>query len=69
MSVTVWFHDPTEVDPDSSWTGLVPALTDADYRDIKKCTIPAVTELFEYARPDAVVDVDGQPVVSIEQTA
>jgi hypothetical protein len=27
-----------------------------------------VTRLFDYARPDAVVSVDGEPIVSIEQT-
>src|SRR5262245_62016261 len=68
MTTTVWYHDPAEVDPQTSWTGLVPHLSGATYADITACSIPAVTDLFGYARPDAVIEVDGQPVLSIEQT-
>jgi hypothetical protein len=66
--LTVWYHDPAEVDPRSSWTGLTPALAAAAYEDITECDEQQVTELFAYARPDAVIDNDGLPVVSIEQT-
>ena len=66
--ITVWYHDPAEVEPRASWTGLVPQLTDATYRDITDCSVQAVTDLFGYARPDAVIDVDDDPVLSIEQT-
>ncbi len=68
MRTTVWYHDPTEVDPATSWTGLVPELRQAGFKDITTCTVPAVVALFGYARPDAVIDIDGVPVVSIEQT-
>jgi hypothetical protein len=68
MTYTVWYHDPAEVDPRSAWTGLTPSLAAATYADITTCTESHVTELFGYARPDAVIDNDGIPVVSIEQT-
>lgn len=67
-SVVIYHHDPVEVDPATSWTGLCPPLVDADLRDISAATDERVTQLFDYARPDAVITVDGSPVVSIEQT-
>jgi hypothetical protein len=67
VTLTVWYHDPTEVDVKTSWTGLVPGLAKADYRDIRKCTDAGVTALFGYARPDAVVAGE-RPLLSIEQT-
>lgn len=69
MTVEIFFHDPAEVDPLTSWTGLCAPLSRAVRVDITKATNPAVTALFDYARPDVVVAVDGKPVVSIEQTA
>jgi hypothetical protein len=67
LTLTVWYHDPTEVDVNTSWTGLVPGLGAADYRDIRRCDDPDVTALFGYARPDAVV-AGHKPLLSIEQT-
>jgi hypothetical protein len=66
--LTIYHHDPVEVDPRTSWTGLVPRLAHAVMPDIRSCKDPAVQALFEYARPDAVVVLDGAPVVAIEQT-
>lgn len=67
-SIKVYYHDPVEVNPVSSWTGLSRWLPDAERIDIRQTTEPSVTSLFGYARPDAVVVVDGAPVVAIEQT-
>jgi hypothetical protein len=67
-NVTIWYHDPAEVSIDSSWTGLAARLRGAARRDITSCQEPSVLKLFEYARPDAVVTVGVEPVVSIEQT-
>jgi hypothetical protein len=64
----VYFHDPVEVDPVTSWTGLCAPLRDAVLVDIRQATNSKVVALFDYARPDAVITVDEQPVVSIEQT-
>ena len=69
MSITVWYHDPAEVDVKTSWTGLTPALRGAAYHDIRSCKVPRLQALYAYARPDAVISVNGIPVVSIEQTA
>lgn len=66
--VVVYFHDPVEVDPRTSWTGLAPSLRNARRVDIAGVVDPRVTDLFDFARPDAVVTVDGRPVVAIEQT-
>ena len=66
--VNVYYHDPVEVDPQSSWTGLCPALEHAKRIDIRQTRDKAIQELFDYARPDAVITIDGKPVVSIEQT-
>lgn len=68
VAITIYHHDPVEVDPATSWTGLCPTLKDAEPKSISSTTDPRVTQLFDYARPDAVVTVDGIPVVSIEQT-
>jgi hypothetical protein len=68
VSVDVYFHDYTEVDPRSSWTGLCAPLKGATYTDITQCTVPAVLSLFDYARPDVVVTVNNVPVMSLEQT-
>ncbi len=61
--VKVYYHDRIEVERSTSWTGLCPSLDNAELVDI-----PQVAELFGYARPDAVVTVNGRPVLSIEQT-
>jgi hypothetical protein len=67
--VVVYYHDPVEVNPATSWTGLCPPLKGASLVNIRGHKDPRVTALFEYARPDAVITLDGQPIVSIEQTA
>jgi len=66
--VVIYYHDSVEVDPSTSWTGLDSTLKSADRVNITSVTDPRVTELFDYARPDAVITVNGKPVVSIEQT-
>lgn len=66
--ITVYFHDPVEVDPATSWAGLSRHMTQARLVDITRVNDRRVTDLFGYARPDAVITVDGKPVVSIEQT-
>lgn len=66
--VVVYYHDPVEVNPSTSWTGLCPQLRTVDLVHIRTATDPRVTRLFDYAYPDAVITVDEQPVLSIEQT-
>lgn len=66
--VVIYFHDPVEVHPRSSWTGLCPPLVSARRVHISKAMNPRVIDLFGYARPDAVITKGGTPVVSIEQT-
>lgn len=66
--IEVYHHDPVEVDRASSWTGLCEALGDFTPVAVQTAREPGVLALFEYARPDAVVVVDGRPVVSLEQT-
>lgn len=66
--VIIYYHDPVEVDPATSWTGLCPELNLAKRIDIKGASDPRLENLFRYARPDAVITVGGNPVVSIEQT-
>jgi hypothetical protein len=67
-SVVIYYHDPIEVDLSTSWTGLCPALQSARQVKITEVTDRNVTALFDYARPDAVITVDGKPAVSVEQT-
>lgn len=66
--VAVYYHDPAEVNPATSWTGLCMPLKGAKMIDIRGHTDPRVTTLFAYARPDAVITLDDEPIVSIEQT-
>jgi hypothetical protein len=47
---------------------MVPALATAAFRDISSCKIGEITQLFRYARPDAVISDGKSPLVSIEQT-
>lgn len=58
------------MDPETSWTGLSQTLKDARLADIKdkNAANPKVLSLFGYAMPDAVITVNGEPIVSIEQT-
>lgn len=66
--ICVYYHDPIEVDPATSWTGLAKSLRTAKYLDVTKTNKQSIFDLFAYARPDAVVEVDGRPLISIEQT-
>jgi len=66
--ITVYYHDYAEVDPSLSWTGLCEPLNQANYADILRCSVPAVQQLFDYARPDVVIALNGKPVLSLEQT-
>jgi hypothetical protein len=66
--ITIYHHDPVEVDPNTSWTGLSPALAGARLVNVTIANQPEIVSLFDYARPDAVVAVDGVPAVAIEQT-
>lgn len=66
--VNVYYHDPVEVDPTTSWTGLCKSLHKANRINIVNCNNNRVIDLFAYARPDAVITVDDVPAVSIEQT-
>lgn len=68
MAVDIYYHDFTEVDPASSWTGLCAPLNGANYIDVTQSSVPAVTSLFDYARPDVVITVNNSPVLSLEQT-
>lgn len=47
---------------------MVKGLNDAEYCDIAECEDSAVTDLFGYARPDAVIADGARPLLSIEQT-
>jgi len=66
--ITIYYHDPVEVDPRTGWTGLSPILEEAQRIHIKDASSNEVTRLFDYAQPDAVITVDEHPVLSIEQT-
>jgi hypothetical protein len=66
--VKIYYHDPVEVSPNTSWVGLSDILKKAQLVDIKKTSNPKVISLFDYARPDAVITVDDIPILSIEQT-
>lgn len=68
MSFTVWYHDPAEVDPALTWTGIATRLHGASITDIRNCRAAPITALFRYARPDAVVSWGDVPLISIEQT-
>jgi len=67
-NIIVYYHDPVEVDPATSWTGLCQSLHGARRIHISKASDRRVVELFGYAQPDAVITVDGSPALSIEQT-
>jgi hypothetical protein len=67
-NIVIYYHDPVEVSPSTSWTGLCSNLRNARRISINATNNARVTELFDYAQPDAVITVDDQPVISIEQT-
>ena len=68
MSVRIYYHDPVEVDSASSWTGLSAFGEQAERVNIGTVTEKRIVDLFDYARPDAIVTLDGHPVVALEQT-
>ncbi len=41
--VVVYYHDPVEVDPKTSWTGLCPPLEKAAQINVTRCRVPQVT--------------------------
>jgi hypothetical protein len=68
MTVTIWYHDPEEVNPKTSFVGLSEVLKSAHRRDWTEAPRGLITDLFDYARPDVVLSVDGTPVCSLELT-
>ena len=68
MDLTIWYHDPEEVNPRTSFVGLSPLLASAQRRDWRDAPIGPITELFDYARPDVVLSTNGIPVCSLELT-
>ena len=68
MAVTIWYHDAEEVNPRTSFVGLSKVLQAAQRRDWTEAPRGPITDLFDYARPDVVISVDGVPVCSLELT-
>jgi len=67
--IVIWYHDESEVDKRYSWlsnsTFLVNNAETINYAD---CSYSKILALTEYARPDFILSVDGEPLLSAELT-
>lgn len=68
MAIYVWYDAENEVNPATSWTGLCPALNNAIVRPVNSCHYPRVIALNEFDRNDAIISIDSEPILTIEQT-
>ncbi|MEK3900063.1 hypothetical protein [Paenibacillus sp. FSL R7-0179] len=65
----LWYHDENEVDERHSWLKNSPYLIANTMRkSYDNCSYSKVLALVEYARPDFVLTVDGEPLLSVEAT-
>lgn len=65
----LWYHDESEVDERHSWLGNSPWLIRNTVRKrYDNCSYSKVLALVEYARPDFILTVDGEPLISVEVT-
>lgn len=67
--IELWYHDEAEVDARHSWLANSPFLiTSARTRSYENCSYSKVLALTEYARPDFILTIDGEPLLSAEVT-
>lgn len=65
--IELWYHDENEVDERHSWLKNSPTLIKlAVRRSYDNCSYSKVLALVEYARPDFILTVDGEPLLSVE---
>ena len=65
----LWYHDENEVDERHSWLSNSPWLISNTVRkSYDNCSYSKVLALAEYARPDFILTVDGEPLISVEVT-
>lgn len=65
----LWYHDANEVDERHSWLKNSPYLIGHTRRiSYENCSYAKVLALVEYARPDFILTVDGEPLLSAEVT-
>ena len=67
--IEIWYHDESEVDPVRSWLANSAFLVSkAQLRAYTECSYSRVLALTEYARPDFILTVNGEPALSAELT-
>lgn len=67
--IEMWYHDANEVDACHSWLKNSPRLISCTKRiSYDNCSYAKVLALVEYARPDFILTVDGEPLLSVEIT-
>lgn len=67
--IEIWYHDENEVDERHSWLRNSPRLiADTERKSYDNCSYSKVLALVEYARPDFILTVDGEPLLSVEVT-
>lgn len=67
--IEIWYHDANEVDERHSWLKNSPNLIRCTTRiSYDNCSYSKVLALVEYARPDFILTVDGEPLLSAEVT-
>lgn len=67
--IELWYHDENEVDERHSWLRNSPSLiTNTTRKSYDNCSYSKVLALVEYARPDFILTVDGEPLISVEVT-
>ena len=69
LYIELWYHDENEVDERHSWLKNSSFLiTNTMRKSYDNCSYSKVLALVEYARPDFILTVDGEPLLSVEVT-
>lgn len=67
--IELWYHDEAEVDARHSWLANSDFLIkNARTKSYENCSYSKVLALTEYARPDFILTIDGEPLLSSEIT-
>jgi len=67
--IELYYHDESEVDPIHSWLNNSRFLVDnAFIKSYNECSYCRVLALTEYARPDFILAINGEPILSAELT-
>ena len=67
--IVIWYHDESEVDKRYSWlSNSAYLVSNAELVNYTNCSYSKILALTEYARPDFILSVNGEPLLCAELT-